>query len=103
MIGKHLRRAGWLTAISTVFSIGIYQASADDARQRRARVYRIGWEESPPFQVRGANGEATGFSVELVAEAARRRRFQLQWIWSPKSSERSLREGLVDLWPLMTI
>ncbi|MEO8597487.1 MAG: ATP-binding protein [Candidatus Solibacter sp.] len=93
----------WLVAFVAAGSIGIYVATAPGAPHRRAQVYRIGWEEAPPFQTRGANGAATGFAVELVAEAARRRGIRLEWIFGPKSSERSLREGDVDLWPLVTI
>ena len=103
MIHKRLGLAGWLIAIGSLGAIGIYFASAKDATHQRDRVYRIGWEEVPPFQTKGANGAPTGFGVELLGAAARRRGIRLEWVWSPKSSESSLREGLVDLWPLMTI
>ena len=67
------------------------------------RVYRIGWENSPPFQQADENGQPTGLCVELVREAAQRHGIQLQWVRRPANSEDSLRRGLVDLWPLMTI
>ncbi|HEY1341642.1 MAG TPA: transporter substrate-binding domain-containing protein, partial [Bryobacteraceae bacterium] len=72
------------------------------ARIDRGRVYRIGWEPDPPFQVKTAGGEPTGFSIELVRQAAARRGIKLQWV-SSSGSEKSLRSGAVDLWPLMTI
>ena len=69
---------------------------------RENSIYRIGWEEVPPFQVKGGDGAPTGFAVDLVSEAARRRGIRLEWVWSP-GSEASLRSGAVDLWPLITI
>ncbi len=67
------------------------------------RVYRIGWEEDPPYQVRGEDGGPTGLAVELVREAARRRGVRLEWVRRRESSELSLRAKSVDLWPLVTI
>src|SRR5580765_6443628 len=61
---------------------------------------RIGFEENPPVQIRSANGYS-GLSVETVNEAARRAGINLKWVETGKSSEESLRRGLVDLWPLV--
>ena len=70
--------------------------------QANRRVYRIGWQEAPPYQVAG-NGEPTGLAVDLVREAARRRGIQLRWVRWANSSESALRDRSVDLWPLITI
>jgi len=67
------------------------------------RTYRIGWFESPPFAVRGADGQPTGISIDLVKQAARRRGIALQWILQKQSSEASLVSKSVDLWPLITV
>ncbi len=67
------------------------------------RTYRIGWTISPPFQISGNDGQAAGLSVDLVREAARRRRIKLQWLFWRDSSESALRKKAVDLWPLITI
>jgi signal transduction histidine kinase/ActR/RegA family two-component response regulator len=67
------------------------------------RTYRIGWMLSPPFQVRGADGNASGVSVELVNQAASRRGIALQWIFWNDSSESALISKSVDLWPLITV
>lgn len=64
------------------------------------RPLRIGFENNPPVQMRTSSG-FSGLSVEIVSEAARRARIQLQWIETGTSSEEALRKGLVDLWPLM--
>ena len=67
------------------------------------RVDRIGWQLSPPFQVRGPNGEPAGISVELVKLAAGRLGMELRWIYWNNTSESALVSKSVDLWPLITI
>ncbi len=64
------------------------------------RPLRIGFEENPPVQIRTAEGYS-GLSVETVREAARRAGIQLEWVETGKSSEESLRQARVDLWPLV--
>jgi PAS domain S-box-containing protein len=70
------------------------------ARPAPPRTLRIGFEENPPVQTRTANG-FSGLSVETVNEAANRAGIKLEWVETGKSSEESLRSGVVDLWPLM--
>jgi ABC-type amino acid transport substrate-binding protein len=72
-------------------------------RGAQNRTYIIGWEADPPDQVATKTGEPTGFAVELVREAARRRGIRLKWVEHPESSEAALRSKAVDLWPMMTI
>ena len=67
------------------------------------RTYRIGWFVSPPFAVRGADGDPTGIAIDLVNQAARRRGIALQWIFWKQSSEAALISKSVDLWPLITV
>ncbi|HKW96670.1 MAG TPA: ATP-binding protein [Bryobacteraceae bacterium] len=67
------------------------------------RVYRIGFENSPPVHFIDKDGRATGLAVELVREAARRRGIRLQWLVMPESSDAALNGKKVDLWPMMTI
>jgi PAS domain S-box-containing protein len=64
------------------------------------RTLRIGFEQVPPVQIRTDSGFA-GLAVETVNEAAKRAGISLQWVETGKSSEESLRRGLVDLWPIM--
>ena len=67
------------------------------------RVYRIGWQNVPPFQQKAADGSPAGLAVDLVRDAARRRGIRLKWEWYPGNSETALRDRHVDLWPLITI
>ena len=66
------------------------------------RVYRIGWQISPPYQIDN-NGAPTGLAVDLVRQAARRRGIRLQWIFWKDTSESALLSKSADLWPLLTI
>ena len=66
------------------------------------RVYRIGYNDNPPFQIRTAGGQPTGFAVEAVAEAARRSGVKLQWVFDPTLDLTALRNKSVDLWPLLS-
>ncbi|MFY9724437.1 MAG: PAS domain S-box protein [Bryobacteraceae bacterium] len=67
------------------------------------RVYEIGWSESPPFQMRGADGQPTGLAVDLVRTAASRRGIRLHWVHWTGSPDSALRGKTVDLWPLITV
>src|SRR5712692_5169671 len=76
-----------------------------ELRQRNSdeRIYRIGFGNQPPQHFPGKDGKPTGLVVELINEAARRRRIRLQWSMEPESSEAALKMNKVDLWPIMTI
>ncbi len=65
------------------------------------RVYRIGYNDNPPYQIRTAGGQPTGFAVEAVAEAARRTGVKLQWVFDPTFDLTALRNKSVDLWPVI--
>src|SRR4029077_1674203 len=67
------------------------------------RTYIIGWDVDPPDQVATKSEEPTGFAVELVREAAKRREIRLKWVLHPESSEAALLSKSVDLWPMMVI
>ena len=86
--------------LAAAVAIGRFYLLAPDFSRH---VYRIGWGNSPPFQVRGTAGNASGISVELVNQAARRRGIALQWIFWNESSESALVSKKVDLWPLITV
>src|SRR5258708_24148337 len=70
-------------------------------RQRNSdeRIYRIGFSNQPPQHFPGKDGKPKGLVVELINEAARRRRIRLQWSMEPESSEAALKMNKVDLLP----
>ncbi len=67
----------------------------------RERVYRIGYEHNPPYQIVAKDGTLSGLAVETVAAAARRAGIRLAWERHIESSSKAIRARSVDLWPLM--
>jgi signal transduction histidine kinase/CheY-like chemotaxis protein len=65
------------------------------------RTYKIGYNENPPFQMRRADENPTGFAVDVVASAAQRAGIRLDWIFDATLSVEALRNKSVDLWPLL--
>src|SRR5207253_1209931 len=93
-----LKAISALIGISTLLMAGVYLL-----RPRVVpRVYRIGWQSSPSFQVKAVDGSPAGLAIDLVRDAVQRRGIQLEWVWYPGSSETALRNAEVDLWPLIT-
>ena len=66
-----------------------------------ARVYRIGFQHSPPRQYVSADGRPYGPAIETVGEAARRANIRLEWVLVPGGPDEALAKGYVDLWPLV--
>src|SRR5215469_11441640 len=88
-------------AVLLLLALGVLPWLVFHRRLVRERTYKIGWEIDPPEQVRGDNGEPTGFAVDLVREAARRCGIRLTWVYRKDGPDASLRSESVDLWPLM--
>lgn len=70
-------------------------------RRALTRPIVIGAENNPPYQVVGPDGTITGLAVQVVTEAARRRKIPLQWIHVPEGVDAALTAGKADLWPLV--
>src|SRR5580704_10901567 len=69
-----------------------------------AIVLRVGVDQSPPFYLIRPDGSVTGFAVDVLNEAARRKGIQLRW--TPLHDlplEDALKNRVVDLWPLVGI
>jgi signal transduction histidine kinase/DNA-binding response OmpR family regulator len=65
------------------------------------RTFVIGFRDAPPDHYRDANGDPTGPAVEVIKEAARRKKINLTWAYSPQGPEKALTAGAVDLWPIL--
>jgi signal transduction histidine kinase len=101
---KRPKRLAWIVAFSLVLASAAalgWWAMRQPKLDRR--IYRIGYEIELPVHFQTKDGQATGFAVDLINEAAARRGIRLQWLLEPESSEAALRAGKVDLWPMMTI
>ena len=97
----------WRSYVGALVAVGATVAAASTYLYFRGpnvagRTFRIGYEQSPPSQYVAADGSATGPSVEVLGEAARRRGIHLRWVHSPQGPEKALNSGAVDLWPVLT-
>ena len=92
--------AGWITGAGATVALFTFGCSAVHSPPLPRHSLRIGFENNPPVQVRTSSG-FSGLGVEIVNLAAKRTGTKLDWVETGKSSEESLRTGLVDLWPLM--
>jgi signal transduction histidine kinase/FixJ family two-component response regulator len=63
--------------------------------------FRIGFFNAQNEHYKGADGKATGNSVDLLNEAARRTGIKLEWVYSPEDADAALASGQVDLWPII--
>lgn len=66
------------------------------------RVVRIGYEQSPPYQIIKPDGSPGGIATEIIAEACRRRGITLEWVRATGGPDLNLASGAVDLWPLVS-
>jgi PAS domain S-box-containing protein len=97
-----IRKVPWLTllVVAVLLIVALLRVIRITPENR---TYIIGWDVDPPDQVATKSGEPTGFAVELVREAAKRRGIRLKWVLHPESSEAALLSKSVDLWPMMVI
>ncbi len=66
------------------------------------RTYRVGYRDVPPFLQTGLSGP-TGFVVDMVADAARRRGLRLAWIPVEGPVGAALAKGVIDLFPRVIV
>ena len=52
------------------------------------RVFRLGYELSPPGQLLDTNNLPAGPVPEAIREAARRRGIQLEWVFAPEGPDK---------------
>ncbi len=67
------------------------------------RPFRIGFQSSPPNQIRMPDGRPSGVAVDIVTAACRRRHIPIEWVYTPDGPDAPLISGQVDLWPLIVI
>ena len=71
--------------------------------QGEQRIYRIGVDNAPPYHHWVTGVGAQGYSVDVLTEAARRKGIKLQWLDLPIGPKLAFDQGLVDLWPLISV
>ena len=65
-------------------------------------VLRMGFQQSPPYQILGPNNEPGGIANDIIMQAAENLGMKLEWVYSPKSPDYHFEHGDVDLWPVVT-
>ena len=92
-------RLAAITLASLLAAMAALMASC--AHAPSPRVYRMGFQYSPPRQYISSTGQPYGPAIETVREAARRAGIALEWIQVPDGPDVALGTGIVDLWPLV--
>jgi signal transduction histidine kinase/CheY-like chemotaxis protein len=87
--------------VATATAIALGTGYALWRPEENSRIYRIGFEASPPRQMVDAQGQPYGSSIDILREAARRAKVKLEWIYVPAGPDRGLSDGSVDLWPIL--
>ncbi len=68
---------------------------------RATQPFRIGFQNSLPNQFITPDGKPAGSAIDIIAEAARRRKIPVEWVFCPDGPEPNLTSGKVDLWPII--
>src|SRR5437868_4980834 len=64
------------------------------------QIYRICADHAPPYYFLRPDGRIEGLAVDILSEAARRRKIRLQWVRIEKMvPDDAFRNDLVDIWP----
>jgi signal transduction histidine kinase len=66
---------------------------------------RAGYLHDPPYMFQGPGGRPQGLDIDVMREAATRAGITLTWVYlpAPGNADRALRDGVVDIWPALTI
>src|SRR5215472_5628319 len=88
----------WLALLSVLSGLSVAAAYLY-TRPDTTRVFRIGFQKTPPHHFPDANGNPTGSVVDVIKAAAASAHIRLQWVYSPQGLEAALKSGSVDLWP----
>lgn len=67
------------------------------------RVFRVGVNVNPPYQMLQPDGSVSGLTVDVLREASRRKGLRLQWLVLDGLPEAAFATGKVDLWPIAAL
>jgi signal transduction histidine kinase/CheY-like chemotaxis protein len=65
---------------------------------RTSKAFRVGYVNTPPYNTVAPDGSPQGPYIDIFAEACRRLRIPIEWVYVPEGPEVGLRSGKVDLW-----
>ncbi|MBI5086211.1 MAG: transporter substrate-binding domain-containing protein [Acidobacteria bacterium] len=81
---------------------GVWYLHYSSHSGKDGRVYRVGVDHAPPYNILAPGKPPTGLAVEVLREAARRAGVQLKFVETTLPVDEAFRKGLVDLWPAAT-
>ena len=98
-------RSGWKSRIIygllfVLCVVGIWWWNARRAAEpkRATQPFRIGFIETPPYNMVAPDGSPRGPYIDIFQEACRRIGIPIQWVYVPEGPEEGLKSGKVDLW-----
>ena len=98
-----LQRGLWGCALAVALAAGALLAPVWLERRRAAeRVWRVGVDHAPPYNILEDGRHPSGLAVEMLQEAARRSGVRLQFVPTDLPVDEAFRRGLVDIWPAAT-
>jgi signal transduction histidine kinase/ActR/RegA family two-component response regulator len=98
---RHDRRWLLLSAFVILALLTIVVYPAVTRRAARERVYRVGADNAPPYQVIHEDGRIDGMTVDILNAAALKAGLRLKWIAWRRTPDEALAERAVDLWPAL--
>lgn len=69
----------------------------------RKPLLRIGYSAFPPYYVVQPDGSPSGFAVSVLAEAARRAGYPVEWTRYAGNPDDAIQRGAIDLFPMMAV
>jgi signal transduction histidine kinase/CheY-like chemotaxis protein len=63
-----------------------------------SKPFRVGYVDTPPYNTVAPDGSPKGPYIDIFAEACRRLRIPIEWVYVPEGPEVGLQSGKVDLW-----
>lgn len=67
----------------------------------RERIYRIGYDSNPPYQIVNEGGTPGGMAIGVIEAAARAKGIRIEWVFLPEGPDEALRSGKADAWPMI--
>jgi hypothetical protein len=97
-----LRRPKRYTAVAVAAALALAVCLFALTRREPAATLRTGYAEFLPYVGIDESGNPAGLAVQVVQQAAKRTGIRVQWV-EVEDAEKALREGLMDLYPILTV
>ncbi len=101
----HFRARAWKSCIVyglliAFCAVGVWRWQANRAADpaRATQPFRVGFVETPPYNIVAPDGSPSGPYIDIFQEACRRIGIPIQWVYVPEGPEAGLKSGKVDLW-----